>query len=489
MEKRQLTEEQKQEIIRRHGNKCFVTGHEIPEGEKPEFHHIKPYSEDGETTIDNEAPVCKEHHKHIGTLSIQEFRDKLELESFFSDIEHKKLDDVLFRKIGQFGRRIGYKVSSDSKNITITFFNGTKGLFPLYICHATKEKFFYASIPCDCIKNDLELQPRDLMPKKMWELYRHLMINTQLAASVCRLHDGQILLFDGQHKAAAQVWTGRRNIECKIYIEPNKDRLKETNLTAHEKLRQMPFYTSTLIRKYSDIFRDDWEEYISQTGEKSEDGFVKYLIEFKNKKRADAQKRIKYALVNDVLFSENPKNKITEFIAEENRTRKNPLTHSSLNRTFFTEFLVTKPLKESLEELEDLRTKEKNNMVRLFNIVAEETLIGHWNPEANNAGHKKAERIYLAGAIRAWVPVLKDVVAQVLRIYDSDEKETIFLREISEEDFELIRGRVKRLFSHKIWTDPNPEINTRLKINEPKISKAFLKENSLEVSWVLGSSG
>lgn len=489
MPRRQLTEQEKQEILHRHGNVCFVTGHEIPEGEKPEFHHIRPYSEYGETSIDNEASVCKEHHRHIGTLSIQEFRDKLELEKFFSDSEHRKLDDVLAKKVGQFGRKIGYEISSDNQNINVRFFDGSKASFTLYTCPATNEILFYALVPCNCIKNDIELQPRDLIPKKMWDLYRHLIINTQLAASVCRLHEGQILLFDGQHKAAAQVWAGRKNIECKIYIEPNKDRLKETNLAAHEKLRQMPFYTSTLIRKYSDIFRDDWEEYISQTGEKSEDGFVRYLVDFKNKRKADAQKQIKYALINDVLFSENPKNKITEFIAEENRKRKNPLTHSLLNRTFFVEFLITKPLKEPLEESEDLRTKEKNNMVRLFNIVAEETLIGRWNPEANNAEHKKAERVYLAGAIRAWTPLLKDVVAQVLRIYDSDEKEIIFLREISEEDFKLIRGRVKRLFSHKIWTDPNPEINTRLKINEPRVSKAFLRENGLDVSWVLGGRG
>lgn len=487
--RRQLTEQEKQEIIRQYGNKCFVTGHEIPEGEKPDFHHIKPYGEYGETSIDNEAPVCKEHHRHIGTLSIQEFRDKLDLAEFFRDTEHRKLDDVLTKKIGRFGNKVVYEITSDNKNITITFFDSSKGAFPLHICPATGEKFFYALIPCDCIKNDLELQPRVLMPQKMWELYRHLMVNTQLAACVCRLHKEQILLFDGQHKAAAQVWAGRKYIDSKVYIEPDKDRLKETNLAAHEKLRQMPFYTSTLIRKYSDIFRDDWEEYISQSGEKSEDGFVRYLIESKNKKKADAQKRIKFALMKDILFSENPKNNITEFIAEENRTRKNPLTHSLLSRTFFLEFLVTKPLREPLQEAEELRTKEKNNMIRLFNIVAEETLIGRWNPEADNADHKKAERVYLAGAVRAWVPLLKDVVAQVVRIYDSDEKERIFLREVSEEDFALIRGRVRRLFSHKIWTDPSPEINTRLKINEPKVSKAFLKESGLDVSWILGGSG
>ncbi|AZK58941.1 hypothetical protein [Candidatus Desulforudis audaxviator] len=55
----------------------------------------------------------------------------------------------------------------------------------------------------------------------MWELYRHFLRYTQLAPAVCRLVDGQILLFDGQHKTAAQVWAGRRRAECKVYLDPD----------------------------------------------------------------------------------------------------------------------------------------------------------------------------------------------------------------------------------------------------------------------------
>ncbi|GFP33314.1 hypothetical protein HKBW3S42_01648, partial [Candidatus Hakubella thermalkaliphila] len=85
--------------------------------------------------------------------------------------------------------------------------------------------------------------------KRLWELYRHLIVHTQLSPAICRLVNDRILLFDGQHKSAAQIWAGRKEIECKVYINPDVRVLKETNLTAHDKLRQMPFFTSVLINK------------------------------------------------------------------------------------------------------------------------------------------------------------------------------------------------------------------------------------------------
>jgi hypothetical protein len=486
LERRQISDKEKEEILSRHGRRCFVTGHPIGEGEKIEFHHIKPYRDEKLTHIDNIAPVCEEHHKHIGTMSLLEYRDKLEMTCFFQAANERKLDDVLKEKVQVYGQRIAYEIG-DGSQIYITFSDGKSAVLPLYGCPATGYKFFHAMIPAANIKNDFDLQPRQLEAPRMWDLYHHLANNTQLAASVCRLVDGQILLFDGQHKAAAQIWLGRPYVECKVYVEPDPQKLKETNLTAHEKLRQMPFYTSTLIRKYGDIFGMDWADYISYPGSKTEDGFVRFLVSSKGKNRGDAIKEIRLSLIKDILESSDPKNEIVEFIAEENRTRKNPLTHSALHRTFFQEFLVPPPLKVEIESADDHRKQERDNIIRLFNIVAEETLKGQWNPQLKDAKHKKAERIYLSGALRAWVPLLKDAVAQILQLYESDEKEKIFFREIAEGNFELIRGRIKRLFSHKLWIDSNTEIDEKLKINEPKITKQFLRDNGLQASWVLGA--
>lgn len=487
MEKRQLSDSEKQTVLKIHGRICFVNGHSISGDEEVQFHHIMPFSEDGPSSIDNIAPVCKEHHKHIGTLSLHEYRDRLGLEIFFQSANERRLDDVLREKIIDFGKPISYSLNAEETQIKIRFSSTEiEKVFPLYKCPATKTKFFYALIPVMNLKNDSELQPRPLELKRVWELYRHLLTNTQLAASVCRIVGTSILLFDGQHKAASQVWLGRSFIECKVYIEPDERKLRETNLTAHEKLRQMPFYTSTLMRKYSDVFGDDWQEYLDSPGDKSEKKFVQFLSNYKGKSKAEATKEIRMALINDILKCNEPPNKISEFIAEENRSRKNPLTYNILQRTFFNEFLLSPPIDVDFESEEDFRRNEKLNMLRLLNIIAEETLIDRWNPEIANALHRKTARIYIAGSIRAWVPLLKDVIAQLLHLFESDEKEKIFFREISEADFETIRGRVKRLFSHKIWLDPDTDVDVQLKINDPSVTRKFLKEKGLDASWVLG---
>ncbi|MDZ7837565.1 MAG: hypothetical protein U5N58_06230 [Actinomycetota bacterium] len=114
--------------------------------------------------------------------------------------------------------------------------------------------------------------------KRMWELYRHLIVHSQLTPSVCRLKDSRILLFDGQHKTAAQIWAGRTDVECKIYIDPEVRVLKETNLIAHDRLRQMPFFSSVLINKWADLFAEEWRQYLDTPGSKSEANFVSFLV-------------------------------------------------------------------------------------------------------------------------------------------------------------------------------------------------------------------
>jgi hypothetical protein len=484
VQRRQLSTAEKDEVLRKHGRICFVTGHTIPDGAPVEFHHIRPFTGEGPTTTDNIAPVCRDHHRRIGTLSLTEFRDKLQMESYFSS--EKRLDDVLAFKVKQFGKPVKVGLQHNGSTVTLTYFDETSQELAVHKDPATGWKFFYTHVPTHSLANDAELQPRPIEVGRLWLLYNHLRSNAQLAASVARIDDERILLFDGQHKAAAQIWLGRRAVECKVYLDADARALKETNLTAHEKLRQMPFYTSTLMRKYGDLFGEDWQEYVSTPGVKSETGFVDFLMS-KGKKRAEANKELRFAIYKDVLESVDPANRLKEYIEEENRARENPLSTNLVQKTFFHEFITPPPLNVEFESPNDYRAEERRNLVKLLNMIVQESLDGKWNPEANDAGHKKASRIYLSGAVRGWVPMLKDAVAQVLRLFDSDQRERILLRSISEDEFTLIHGRTERLFSHKVWLDPDPNIDNQLKINEPKLTKQFLNGNGLTTGWILGS--
>jgi hypothetical protein len=305
MSHREPTDDEKQQIKASHTTdgkvRCYVNNHQIEDESEIEYHHIKPYSEKGPTEVSNLAPVCKDHHRRIGTLSITEFRARLELETFFKVPQDRKLDDVLNEKIGsgKYGKELKTEVSGNS--IKVYFEDRTAAVeLPLYDCPATHFKYFFITLPLTYIRNDGELQPRPLEVKRLWELYGHLLTHTQLAPAICRLTNGSVLLFDGQHKSAAQIWAGRKEVECKVYVEPDTKVLKETNLAAHDKFRQMPFFTSVLISKWADIFKEEWEEYVQMEGEKSEDGFVDFLVR-KGKKKLDALNMIRSHIYDSIL--------------------------------------------------------------------------------------------------------------------------------------------------------------------------------------------
>jgi hypothetical protein len=411
------------------------------------------------------------------------------MDRFFENSSPRRLDDLLALKLTSHG--FGHQVVLDGDRQTQIVLHYTDPARPpqtctVFVCPATEMKYFYSVLPIEYLCNDAELQPRPLEQKRVWELYRHLAAHTQLAPAVCRLVGSQIKLFDGQHKSAAQIWAGRNVLDCKVYIDPRVELLKDTNLIAHDKLRQMPFFTSTLIAKYSDIFKQEWEQYVERSGPKNEKDFVAFL-RARGKTTAEAKKMLQMAIEQDVI--EGPDNRLSEFIAERNRTRKNPLSISILEKTFFREFVVAPPTAVEFEGPEDFRDDEKQNTIRLMSLIADKQLSGRWNPEANNAGHKRAERIFSAGSMRAWVPILRDVIAQVLQLYGEEDRTKVLFRTISDQQWNLIEGRVEKLFSHKVWEDPNPDVASQLKINAADQVRSFLSSQGLTVNWVLGGTG
>ena len=484
------TDTEKNEILNlntREGKvRCFVNDHPIDDESQIEYHHINPFYFTGETQIETLAPVCKDHHRRIGLLSIEEYRKRLELEEYFKDKKIVRLDDILQIKSKKFGEKL--KTEIIDNQIKIYFDNSvTPLLLPLNKCPATKFHYFYILLPIEFIKNDKDLQPRPLEIKRMWELFRHLNTHTQLAPAICRLiNTDEVLLFDGQHKSAAQIWAGRKEIECKIYIEPNIMVLKETNLTAHDKLRQMPFYTSILINKWADIFKEEWEEYNESIDNKSEKGFITFLNN-RGKSNAESKKMIESNICDSII--EDQTNKIAEYLAEKNRSKSTPLTTNALKVTFFKHFIASPPLDINIDESDSLREFERINVVKLLNLFIEETLNNRWNPEQNDASHKKAARFYKIGALKVIASMFKDVVAQVLGIYDEPGREKIFLRNIEEDKWNIIKDRLKKLNSHEIWSNPSQEIDAGLSVNNENQVREFFIKNRLTVNWILGGSG
>ena len=482
---RQITEKEKQDVLARQGLRCFIDNHPVDSAADLEFDHINPYSDGGPTTIDNIAGVCKKHNREKSTMTLGQYRDRLALKRFFLGANKRRLDDLLETRLG--ATHWGQPLTNEVDNNSITIFpDSGKQTLPLLTCAATGERYFFASIPALFVRNDTELQPRPLEVDRLWELYRHLQTHTQLAPAVCRLVGKDVLLFDGQHKAAAQVWAGRTVLDCKVYIDPEVRRLKETNLSAHDKLRQMPFYTSTLLEKFAAMATEDWEAFLLRAGPKTESAFLDFVRSAADLSKAEALKRIRSMIYRDIL--EHPDNRLRDYITEENRGRQNPLTMYRLEKTFLLEFVAAPPLNDEFESPSYHRDEERENLVHLFNIIVAESLTDRWAPEKADDAHKKAARLYSAGALRAWVPMLKDALAPALQLFDQEDRRKILYRSLDDANFDTMERLVQRLFSHKVWADPDPALND-LRYDNAKRAKDMLLGAGLTTNWILGGDG
>lgn len=480
--RRQVTEHEKRQVLARQGLKCFIDHHPVDSESDLEYDHVWPYAKEGPSEISNIAAVCKKHNREKRDLSLGEYRDRLELRRFFEGANKRRLDDLLKERVGHhgFGKQVNVELDGGRAKL---YLDAGPTEVPLTTDAATGESYFYAVLPVSVIKNDAELQPRALEQERLWQLYRHLRQHTQLAPAVCRLVGDAVLLFDGQHKTAAQVWAGRTEFDCKVYVDPDVRRLKETNLSAHDKLRQMPFYTSTLLEKYAGMAKEDWEEFLLSSSPKTESAFMDFIRIKGDLSRPEARKRVRSQIVKDIL--DHPENKLREYITEENRGRTNPLTMSRLEKTFLAEFVAPVPLDDEFETESYHRDEERENVVRVLNAITERSLDGKWAPERNDSAHKKAARLYSAGALRAWVPILRDTLAPALALFDSDDRARLFYRSLDDAQFKVIEERLDRLFSHKVWEDLDPELND-LRYDNAERAKDMLRRSGLTTNWLLG---
>src|SRR3972149_2008645 len=168
--KRQLTEAEEQQVLQRQGLRCFVLDHPIETEADVEYDHIHPFSDQGPSSIDNVAIVCKRHNREKGGMSLSEYRDRLGLRRFFEGAKKRRLDDLLQERLtgSGYGQRVNSEVDGDRITLHLDF--GTL-CARLEECPATGERFFYALLPVSVIRNDMELQPRPLEPVHLWDLY------------------------------------------------------------------------------------------------------------------------------------------------------------------------------------------------------------------------------------------------------------------------------------------------------------------------------
>lgn len=368
---------------------------------------------------------------------------------------------------------------------------------------------FIARIPFLCLHHDHEINPRsiaDLEPM-IEEFYNGYPQLQPSLASLTVADAGQpsrILVFDGQHKAAAQLYARRDRLFLRVFVNYDRDRLKETNYRAHTKLAQIRFPQLINDRVGADLFKGEFARFLhgQEPSKVSEDTFLgkhiprirrsEYRSYFGNYLRYEALTGTSEAESNAIL-------NFTETVTP--RSIRYPLSYDTLQKTFLDVMLFQKPARESIEQTERYRQIEKGNLVRLMNIFVEEVLAnGRFNldlgirkmeerlandPQSIPDSHLRAYRICRKSAMVIWVKELKRAIQLLLNAKTRylqgawAEKRPLWV-EIQSEDWEQIRKMIRAIRDHKIWGERlNPEIVAAVASNRQKDWEEILLKGTL----------
>lgn len=349
-------------------------------------------------------------------------------------------------------------------------------------------KSFVGMIPFICLHHDHDINPRsiaDLEPM-IEEFYNgYPQLQSSLAALSISGERGKapILVFDGQHKAAAQLYARRERLFVRVFVKYDRERLKETNYRAHTKLAQVHFPQLINDKVGSDLFKEEFNRFTQDadpTKISEETFFSKHVQRLqKSEYRRYFGNGLRYeVLIGKAGSQQNMVLDFTETVMP--RSTRYPLSYDTLQKTMLDLMLYEKPAKETIDQTEQYRQLEKENLIRLLNIFVEEVLSnGRFDlnlgvrrmeeklandPQSVPDSHLRAYRICRKAAMMIWCKELKGAIRLLLNtktrfaIAAWSEKRPLWSKML-DEDWQQVRKMIRAIRDHKVWGERiNPDI-------------------------------
>jgi hypothetical protein len=337
------------------------------------------------------------------------------------------------------------------------------------------EKTVFIEVPLEYIFHDSLINPRGINSSISLLVKEFSKGNPQLHLSIARLNDNKIQIFDGQHKAAAQILLGSKKILTRLFIDPNVDRLTETNTNAGSSLRQIAFDKSIMRQLNNILYFEKIKKYQEDHGLSSEcfDFSEEQLAAYFKGENVNIRKYIIDSIKHSITYSKD--NKLKDFIDFEGKAKELPISYSAFEKTILSIFIDSKLiLKTNIsyksDEGENPRELEISQLVNMLNIIAEEIYIGKFNQDVGVArieqkiidkkdsditdDHLTAYRISKEEIMYNWLVYLKKVIenyfANTGKIYASNH---LFQEVFPEQLWSNIRKFVKNLKGLPLWKD------------------------------------
>jgi len=482
-----LNGQERADLIKRlheaQSGKCFICEKEIDldlHKDALDIDHVIPLKMNGPDNPSNFALTHSSCNraKQAADLNVARILARFQQikESVKNENRGPNLDDILLayqgKKYSMVFKREGVKITfsfpdlGNNEIITETVYRDSLSGF----------EYFFAFFPIEYLHHDDKINPRSIganIAKLIQEFYqKRPQLHVQLAWIDSKQTPTLIKVFDGQHKAAAQIMLGARFLPVRVFINPNIDMLLTANTNAGTFLKQVAFDKSIQRHLGSALYLDRIDQYIhdhnlpEETYSFSERDLLKY---FKGESR-----EVKRYILDSVRDSitHNPDNKLIDYIDFGGRGKEKPFSYSTIEKTFYSFFIfqdvLDSPLDFKLEEGENPRELEKAQILGLMNIVAEEIFIGRYDPDLGTSQieskiqkgeniplpHLCAYRMAREEICYNWLKLVHQVIKSYFimqKNYIKEEK--IIQYPFPEPLWEKIRMLVRNLRNLPVWSN------------------------------------
>lgn len=347
---------------------------------------------------------------------------------------------------------------------------------PVYEDDLSGFHYFFVRLPIQYLRHDDRINPRAIgsnISKLVEEFYaRRPQLHVPLAWMTSKDSKSAIHVFDGQHKAAAQIMLGAKDLPVRVFIDPDPDTLITTNTNAGTTLKQVAFDKSVQRHLGSTLYKDRIERYRRDTGKDEEDlSFSERELVGYFKGQSREMKRYILDAVRDGVTS-SPDNKLRDFIDYGGRGKERPLSYSSIDKTFYSFFIhldvLDTPLDYGLDSGANPRELETSQLVRLMNVVAEEIYIGKFdadvgtdkienrlqNGEVFALAHLRAFRMSKEEVLHSWLRYVEQIIkSYFINMGKPIDEERLFQYAFPEQLWENIRRFIRNLAGLPLWAN------------------------------------
>lgn len=489
-----LSKEDRKDLIKQLWNiqngKCFITEDSIDlEIHKNllDIDHVIPSKLGGKDEPSNFALTFSSANrsKQASDLKLARILNrfkKIQEKLKIAEDRSPNLDDILKTKGGS-----KYDLTFRRENNEIVYSLAETGdtkiiKLPIYKDKLSGLEYFFTVLPLEYIFHDDKINPRTIginINKLIDEFYSG---NPQLHISlgwidISKNPVAKVKIFDGQHKAAAQVMLDARNIPVRVFINPNEDLIILTNFRAGTVLRQVAFDKSIQRHLGNTLYIDRVKRYQEELSLEednlnfSERTLVTYF-------RGESRELKRYILdsVRDSV-TRSADNKLMDYVDLGGRAKEKPISYSSIEKTFFSFFiyqdLLEIPISFKLEEGKNPRSLEKNQITQLMNIIAEEIFISNFDfdlgtsqieskiqkGESLSLEHVRAYRMAKEEIMYNWLKFIGQIIhGHFVSSGQIVDQKKLFQYEFNDVLWTNIRNYLNNLKQLPLWT--NNELST-----------------------------